>query len=62
MQALPKPHPYIATLSEMHTVMNVLGDYNATAKGQLKTQMIVMKKVIAQSEKDFKKLIRQLED
>ena len=62
MQVLPNPHPYIATLSEMHTVMKVLGDYNAKAKVPLKTQTIVLNKVITQAEKDFKKLIRQLED
>jgi hypothetical protein len=42
--------------------MNVLGDYNATANGTLKTRTIVLNNVIAQTEKDFKKLVRQLED
>jgi hypothetical protein len=62
VQAPPKPHPYISTLSEINVVMSVLADYNTTAKGTAKTDMRVKSKVATQAEKDFKKLIRQLED
>ena len=46
----------------MNVLMTVLADYNTTAKGTAKTDMRVKSKVVTQAEKDFKKLIRQLED
>jgi len=38
--------------------MRVLGDYDKTAVGSSKTRVVMVNKVIAQTERDFKKLIR----
>jgi len=47
----------------MNTVMRVLGEYDKTAAvGSSKTRTVMVNKVIAQTERDFKKLVRQLED